>query len=139
MTTRTTQDPPGLMLAPRLDAEEIAFLAGFTRLPLVRHADSDDGGSQTDVEWCARIWPGQPCAPSPWVPCVDGCCLVLAGARPGADLATQWLRFVLGEFVGRERRVSGWVPLAGEPGRGTRLLIVDDNHVFLGERDDWSG
>lgn len=118
--TQTPQHPPTddrLTVTPPLEAGDVEFLAGFARR----------AGA------VARIWPGQPGLPSPWVPCDAGCCLVLATSRPGQEVAGQWLRFLITEFLVDRHRVDGWVrvppPLVGP---GASLLIVEAGDVFEG-------
>jgi hypothetical protein len=112
-----------LRLTPALDAGDVAFLTGFSR-----HA----GG-------VARIWPGQPVVPSPWVPCASGCCLVLVPTRTVAEAAGQWLRFLISEFLGDSHRVDGWISVPGPIGRAAALLIVEAGDVFEGELGDGLG
>ena len=79
-----------------------------------------------------RVWPGQPGRRSPWLPCVEGCCLVLE-SRPhlgaGADPAT-WLRFLIREVLApRSASARARADLVGLPGshrlQGRVLLDVD--------------
>lgn len=115
-----TQHPPDgdrLAVTPPLDPRDAGFLAGFSP-----HA----GG-------VARIWPGQPVAPSPWLPCEHGCCLVLAPTRAGSACAAQWLRFLVAEFLGDRHRLDGWLSVPGPPGLGGVLLIVEAGDVFEGD------
>ena len=107
-----------LRVSPALDASDGAFLAGFTR---------DAGGGVT------RIWPGQPAVASPWVPCVEGCCLVLAASRTRVEAVGQWLRFLISEFLGDRHRIDGCIEVPGPLGRGPVLLIVEGSEVFEGE------
>ena len=118
-----TQHPPSdgrLDLTPPLDAGDVAFLTGFSR-----HAGR-----------VARIWPGQPAVPAPWVPCADGCCLVLVPTRASPEAAGQWLRFLIAEFLGTTHRVDGWVDVPGPVGRASTLLIVEAGEVFEGDLGD---
>lgn len=108
-----------LSLTPALDAGEAAFLAGF-------------GRRRGQV---ARIWPGQPAVPSPWIPCDEGCCLVLAAASVAAG---QWLRFLIAEFLGESHQVDGSLDVPGPFGLGASLLIVEGGEVFEGELGDAS-
>ena len=85
----------------------------------------------------ARIWPGQPVGPCPWVPCAEGCCLHLAG-RTGVAAAGAWLRFLLAEFLDATHELSGTVEVPG-PGRRRAVLIVNRADVFEGELDDPGG
>ncbi|QIK74332.1 hypothetical protein [Nocardioides piscis] len=132
-----------LSISPPLDEGEVMFLAGFSREPVPGHGghgpdEQDRGGGGRP----ARIWPGQPAAPSPWVPCRGGCCLVLAAPRPGITVAGQWLRFLLEEFLPQPGRLSGWVLVVGTPGRRPGLLMVERGDVFEGQLGDslgWSG
>lgn len=111
---------PRLTVVPALDAGDVAFLAGFSR-----HAGR-----------VARIWPGQPAVPSPWVPCSSGCCLVLVPPHTGGEVVGQWLRFLLAEFLGGTHRVDGWLDVPGPLGRPATLLIVEAGEVFQGEVED---
>jgi hypothetical protein len=116
------QHPPTgdrLTLTPALDAGDVEFLTGFSR-----HAGR-----------VARIWPGQPVVPSPWVPCDGGCCLVLVPTRAVAEAAGQWLRFLISEFLGDGHLVDGWISIPGPIGRAAVLLIVEAGDVFEGELD----
>ena len=118
-----TQHPPNgdrLTITPALDSGDVTFLAGFARL----------------AGRVARIWPGQPAVPSPWVPCESGCCLVLVPTRAVAEAAGQWLRFLIAEFLGDSHRVDGWVSVPGPLGRASTLLIVEAGDVFEGELED---
>jgi hypothetical protein len=107
-----------LRISPALDASDTAFLAGFAR-----HC----GGG------VSRIWPGQPAVPSPWVPCVRGCCLVLATSRTRVEAVGQWLRFLITEFLGDRHRLDGCIEVPGPLGRRPVLLIVEQGEVFEGE------
>ena len=107
-----------LSITPAIGASDVAFLAGLSRQPSGR---------------VARIWPGQPAVPSPWVPCAEGCCLVLASPRARVDTAGQWLRFLIVEFLSDRHQVSGWVVVPGVTGRRPLLLIVEAGEVFEGE------
>ena len=115
----TEHSPAGdrLRLTPALDAGDVAFLAGFSR----------------PAGPVARIWPGQPAVPSPWVPCDAGCCLVLVPTRAVAPAAAQWLRFLICEFLGDSHRLDGWISVPGPIGRASALLIVEAGDVFEGE------
>ena len=115
----TQHEPAGarLGLTPALDSGDGAFLAGFSRHGTGR---------------VARIWPGQPAVPSPWVPCAAGCCLVLVPPRAGWEAAGQWLRFLIAKFLSEGHRVDGWVEVPGPVGRGSSLLIVEGGDVFEG-------
>lgn len=118
-----------LHVAPPLRPDDVAFLAGFGR-----HAVSDHEGERVvDRDRVARIWPGQPSSPCPWVPCAAGCCLHLVGV-PGAAAAAQWLRFLLARFLEGAHHLSGTVQLPGR-GRTRAVLIVDRVGVFEGEMD----
>jgi hypothetical protein len=79
-----------------------------------------------------RVWPGQPSRRSPWLPCADGCCLVLE-SRPhlgsAADPAT-WLRFLIREVLApRATEARARADRLGLPGghrlQGRVLLDVD--------------
>ena len=100
-----------------------------------------------------RVWRGQPSRRSPWLPCLDGCCLVLE-SRPqlvcAADPAT-WLRFLIREVLApraaeaRARadrlglpgghRLRGRVLLDVDRGR-PRLVVVSSNRVRELQLDD---
>lgn len=121
----TQHRPAGdrLALTPALDAGDGTFLAGFSR----------------QAGRVARIWPGQPAVPSPWVPCPDGCCLVLVPTRASSEAAGQWLRFLIAEFLGGSHRVDGWIDVPGPVGRGSSLLIVEADDVFEGDLGEGLG
>lgn len=106
-----------LRVTPSLDVGDREFLAGFAPQP----------GA------VARIWPGQPAVPSPWTPCEQGCCLVLVPTRMAAEAAGQWLRFMVGEFLGERHRLDGRLVVPGLRARGSTLLIVEAGEVFEGE------
>lgn len=108
---------PRLAVTPVLDVGDVAFLAGFSR-----HAGR-----------VARIWPGQPAVPSPWVPCSAGCCLVLVPPHPGGQVVAQWLRFLIAEFLAEGHRVDGRLEVPGQIGWASTLLIVEAGEVFQGE------
>lgn len=112
---------PRLTVTPPLDAGDVTFLTGFSR-----HAGQ-----------VARIWPGQPAVPSPWVPCPPGCCLMLRLPSRG-DVSAQWLRFLIDEFLAERHCVDGWLDLPGPLGRPSIMLIVEAGEVFLGEVGDAS-
>lgn len=120
MTQHPTCDPR-LTVTPPLDAADVSFLIGFSR-----HAGR-----------VLRIWPGQPAVPSPWVPCSAGCCLMLVPPAAG-DVADQWLRFLLIEFLAERHRVDGWIDVPGPLGRPSVVLIVEAGEVFQGEVGDAS-
>lgn len=138
MADRSTRHTPGrhpvprrerLAVTPPLPPDDVVFLAGFGRLPV-----HDHGGAQLALPLrLARIWPGQPADPCPWVPCADGCCLHLAG-RADVVVAGAWLRFILREFLEVAHVLSGAVELPG-PGRTRAVLIVDRTDVFEGAID----
>ena len=126
-----------LRVAPPLPPGDLVFLAGFGRHPVPEH----DGGHAALPLRMARIWPGQPAGPCPWVPCASGCCLHLVG-RSGSSAAAQWLRFLLAEFLEPAHVLSGTVEVPGPaPGhvRARAVLIVDRADVFEGEVDDGAG
>jgi hypothetical protein len=144
-TTRTSGAFPGhrqprrerLRVSPPLPPDDVVFLAGFGRHPVPDH----EGGHAVLPLRMARIWPGQPAGPCPWVPCAHGCCLHLAG-RTGGAAAAQWLRFLLAEFLEPGHALSGTVEVPGRlPGRArtTAVLIVDRAEVFEGEVDAGDG
>lgn len=100
-----------------------------------------------------RVWPGQPSRRSPWLPCADGCCLVLE-SRPhlgaGADPAA-WLRFLIREVLApRSVEARARAELLGLPGSHRvqgrvlldidrprpRLVVVSSNRVRVLELDD---
>ncbi|KRF36918.1 hypothetical protein [Nocardioides sp. Soil805] len=118
-----------LRVTPPLPPDDVVFLAGFGRHPVHDHA----GEGLALPSRTARIWPGQPPGPCPWVPCADGCCLHLAG-RTGVVAAGGWLRFLLAEFLERSHVVSGTVEVPGH-GRARAVLIVEGPEVFEGEID----
>lgn len=124
-----------LRITPALEHGDAGFLAGFSRHPIVSH---DRGVSPTPGR-VVRIWPGQPAVPSPWVPCAGGCCLVLASTDGPAELAGQWLRFLIDEFLGEQHRVDGWVEVPGVVGAAGVLLIVEGSVVFEGVMTGQSG
>ena len=93
-----------------------------------------------------RVWRGQPGRRSPWLPCVDGCCLVLeARPRLGSEAdPAAWLRFLIREVLAprstaaRARaaglglpgshRLQGRVLLDRDQPRPT-LVVVSSNRV----------
>lgn len=100
-----------------------------------------------------RVWAGQPSARSPWLPCADGCCLVLE-SRPhlgaAADPAT-WLRFLIREVLAPRavlaRARAGRLGLPGGhrlkgrvlldvDGPRPRLVVVSSNRVRELRLDD---
>ena len=121
----TQHRPTGerLALTPPLDAGDAEFLTGFSRR----------------AGRVARIWPGQPAVPSPWVPCAEGCCLVLVSTGAARQSAGQWLRFLIAEFLGGSHRIDGWIPVPGPIARGSSLLIVESDDVFEGDLGDGLG
>jgi hypothetical protein len=129
----TTPRRERLVVAPALPPGDVVFLAGFGRLPVHDHR----GRARAMPRRTARIWPGQPVGPCPWVPCAQGCCLHLAG-RTGVAAAGAWLRFLLAEFLDATHELSGTVEVPG-PGRRRAVLIVDRADVFEGELDDPGG
>lgn len=132
-----------LTVTPPLPPDDVVFLAGFGRQAI----DDHDGARLAVPGRVARIWPGQPSAPCPWVPCADGCCLHLA-PRAGVLVAGAWLRFLLAEFLEGAHVVDGAVELAGS-GRARAVLIADRTEVFEGavdvggpdepDEEPWSG
>ena len=123
-----------LVVAPPLPPDDVVFLAGFGRHPVHDHR----GGARATPRRMARIWPGQPVGPCPWVPCAEGCCLHLAG-RTGVAAAGAWLRFLLSEFLDADPRASPAPSRCPGPGRRRAVLIVDRADVFEGELDDPGG
>lgn len=119
-----------LRVTPPLPPDDVVFLAGFGRHPVHDH----DGAGLALPRRMARIWPGQPLGPCPWVPCADGCCLRLAG-RPGVVAAGGWLRFLLAEFLEASHTVTGAVEVPGH-GRARAVLMVEESEVFEGEIED---
>jgi hypothetical protein len=75
-----------LTIRPPLDAHEVELVAGLAGV---------GAGPR-------RVWPGQPSRRSPWLPCLDGCCLAL-GPHRGAD-PVVWLRFLVREVLAPEAR-----------------------------------
>src|SRR6476619_3936812 len=65
--TEPTTAPRTLRIDPPLNAEEVAFVAGFGRSAVPPHR----GGRRApgDVVPLRRVWPGRPAPWSPWVPC----------------------------------------------------------------------
>lgn len=122
-----------LVVTPPLPPDDVVFLAGFGRHPVHDHR----GRALATPRRMARIWPGQPVGPSPWVPCAEGCCLRLAG-RSSVAAAGAWLRFLLTEFLDATHALAGTVEVPG-PGRRRAVLIVDRTDVFEGELDDPGG
>ena len=100
-----------------------------------------------------RLWAGQPGHRSPWLPCLDGCCLVLESRphlAPPADPAT-WLRFLIREVLAPRaaaaRARAGQVGLPGGhrlqgrvlldlDGPRPRLVVVSSNRVREMRLDD---
>lgn len=124
-----------LRVTPAIDASDVVFLSGFSRHSVPEHGELPslaEGG-------ITRMWPGQPAVASPWVPCADGCCLVLAPSRARVDAAGQWLRFLIAEFLGAPHRLDGCVEVPGSRGRGPVLLLVDGDEVFEGELGELPG
>ena len=114
--TRHRRTGDRLAVVPALDAGDVDFLAGFSRR----------------VGHVARIWPGQPAVPCPWIPCDEGCCLVLSPARGSTESPGQWLRFLITEFLAGRHRVDGWVSVPGPAFCAATLLIVEAGDVFEG-------
>lgn len=105
-----------ITVEPPLDRVEAALVGGL--------AGVGDGPR--------RVWAGQPSRRSPWLPCLDGCCLVLE-TRPHrgtpADPA-RWLRFLIREVLApRAAQARTRADRLGLPGRhrlrGRVLLDVD--------------
>ena len=109
--THTADDKRCVRVEPGLDAGEIDLLRSLA--------------GRTEVR---RIWPGQPGARSPWVPCDDGCCLV-AQRRP-ADELIAWLRFLLRELLAP--RASASVRRAAELGLPGGHVLEGQVEVKLG-------
>ena len=103
--THPADDKRRVRVEPVLDANEIDLLRSLA--------------GRTEVR---RMWPGQPGARSPWVPCDDGCCLV-AQRRPADDL-TAWLRFLLRELL---------APRAAASARRASALGLHGGHVLEGQ------
>jgi hypothetical protein len=116
-----------LEVEPPLGRDDVVFLAGFGPEP-VRSHDGRPVEARTGV---VRAWPAQPALPSPWVPCAEGCCLLLAPGR-GTGPAGQWLRFLVERFLAPAHRVSGTAAPVGLPGRPACLLVVEAGEVFEG-------
>jgi hypothetical protein len=111
-----------ITVAPPLDPAEAALVGGLAGV---------GAGPR-------RVWPGQPGRRSPWLPCADGCCLVLesrAHAGGGSDPAS-WLRFLIREVLApRSAAALGRADLLGLPGchrlQGRVLLDVDGPRPVL--------
>lgn len=103
--THQADDKRRVRVDPALDAYEIHLLRSLA--------------GRTEVR---QIWPGQPGARCPWVPCDDGCCLV-AQRRPADDL-TAWLRFLLRELL---------APRAAASMRRASALGLPGAHVVDGQ------
>lgn len=115
-----------ITISPPLDADESRLVGGL--------AGVGDGPR--------RVWAGQPSSRSPWLPCADGCCLVLEarphlGSRAGGrvDPAT-WLRFLIREVLSpRAAQPRARAERLGLPGghllRGRVLLDVDGPRPVL--------
>jgi hypothetical protein len=104
-----------ITLAPPLDRAEAALVGGL--------AGVGDGPR--------RVWPGQPSRRSPWLPCSEGCCLVLE-SRPQLRTAAEpaaWLRFLIREVLApRAAAALARAASVGLPG-GHRLdgrVLLDD-------------
>jgi hypothetical protein len=100
-----------------------------------------------------RVWAGQPSRRSPWLPCLDGCCLVLE-SRPHRATAADpaaWLRFLIREVLAPRAAASrtraerlglpGGHLLKGRvlldlDGSRPRLLVVTSNRVREVRLDD---
>lgn len=106
-----------LRVTPALDSSDAAFLRTFCRHPIVAH----------------HIWPGQPAVASPWLPCEEGCCLLLVPTHFRLEVAGQWLRFLVSEFLCGRHSLEGSVQLPAAPGRPPAVLIAEGDHVFEGE------
>ena len=92
----TTPEPVGrLRVRPPLSAEEVDFLAGFSREPLAPHDGEPAAAVPARVR---RLWPGRPRGWSPWVSCTRGCCLVIRDGG-SVDAAAAWLRFLVHTFL----------------------------------------
>ena len=99
----TPHEPAGrVSVQPPLSPAEVSFLAAFSRQPLTRH----DGGRPAEaVPRVRRLWPGRPRGWSPWVPCAEGCCLVI-GEGDDVDTAAAWLRFLVHTFLRPSARTA---------------------------------
>ncbi len=124
--------PCRLTITPQLDGSDVRFLAGFSRHAVSAHSGVRPAPAARLVR-VARIWPGQPGVPSPWVPCADGCCLVLVSSPVAPEAAGQWLRFLLAEFLTDDYRLDGWAEVPDTLGTRSGLLIVEGRDVFEGE------
>ena len=130
-------DSERITVEPPLDREEAALVGGLAGVgPGPR-----------------RVWPGQPGRRSPWLPCVDGCCLVLETRPPSGPAAdpVAWLRFLIREVLAPraasarsradrlglpgQHRLQGRVLLDLE-GPRPRLLVVSSNRVREVPLDD---
>jgi hypothetical protein len=97
---------PVIRVDPPLTAREVDLVSGLAGAPgAVR-----------------RILPPQPTPRSPWLVCVDGCCLRLA-LRVGEDPA-GWLRWLVRELLD---------PRSQSARRRARVLALDGGHVLTGE------
>ena len=97
MTTPLAPLAPGgrVGVQPPLSPAEVSFLAAFSREPVPRH----DGGTVSEaLPRVRRLWPGRPRGWSPWVPCAEGCCLVVDQQQP-VEAAAEWLRFLVHTFL----------------------------------------
>ncbi|WP_426242121.1 hypothetical protein [Nocardioides sp. LHG3406-4] len=93
--TRPLEPVGRLQVHPPLNSDEVAFVAGFSREPLVRH---DGNRAAEAAPRVRRLWPGRPHGWSPWVACVEGCCLVIRDGE-SVETAAAWLRFLVHTFL----------------------------------------
>ena len=115
-------DSERITISPPLDPDESRLVGGLAGVG----------------EGPRRVWPGQPGSRSPWLPCADGCCLVLE-ARPhrgGRAAPAAWLRFLIREVLApRSEAARARADRLGLPGghhlQGRVLLDVDGPRPLL--------
>ena len=124
-----------ITVAPPLDRAELTLVGGLAGVG----------------EGPRRLWPGQPSRRSPWLPCHDGCCLVLESRLEAQADAAAWLRFLIREVLAPRsvaataradalglpggHRLQGRVLLDAD-GPRPRLVVVSANRVRELELDD---
>ena len=121
----TQHAPTGdrLRVTPSLEVGDREFLAGFSRSP------ARSRGSGRGSRPCRR--PGRPAS--------RGAVCVLVATRSAVEAAGQWLRFMIGEFLGDRHHLDGRLVVPGLRGRGSTLLIVEAGEVFEGEVEEGLG